>query len=1167
MKDGRDLAFIDDLTGVFNRRYLFVALEGEIKKREGEKGSFFVFIIDIDNFKNVNDKYGHIKGDGILKEAASVLQGSLREGCVFARYAGDEFAIILEGQDEKAAVSLGNKIIDDIRRHRFTIEGIAERASLTISIGISSYPIDGIEPKALIDRADKALYLSKKQGKNRASLAKELTNDVLVEASAFELFPLSRFINREREMQLLRKAMDDAAEKPYMALLSGPQGIGKTRVLSELRDYTAKKNDFSLYGTCEEELQCQPYGALVAAFEKAGVKLAGSPEDLFKEISAHISRLLASQPITILMDDLEWADRATLRLISFLLEQASPKGLFICATVTKEQDKWLNQSQEGEAATVTSDIKSLVEKGMVKEMSLTPLEQADVSEFIQAAFSNIIGLKELAELVAKKASGNPLFIEEVLRALLREGAIYYENGRWKTRRLSAVTLPDIIKDALRRRVGALDTETREVMGDAAVIGDQFSVMLLNKIVDKNPGLILDIIGRAEKAGVVRKEDLSEDEYKFISEMIRRLIYELQEESRRKGAHFKLAQEEEAARHDKLESVAGKLAFHFKKAEDSKKAALYANMAAQLFRRLPDYNAALSNFRRKDENISLVEEGPTVALSERSQELVPDLIRSIRAGVINILLYPPASEMRSYPVREAYRVLSEMFSRDEKVAISRAQDVLLVNGIALDEAKLKKATGGLFLELMGQQRIDTITVIKGASMAEISNFLECLSLKEEQLKREEGFQDLLVKKGILHIRVNQTKFDVVKGGFPAGLPFGAGYEEGFIEDEAFFGRFSQRRIEDIITLPTDEKADFIIDEYRKGLNLTNLRNLVRMLVSQEGQDGEAASSLLAEKLSELGLAEKDISWALKDNPWENAGPVTATEDFLERAPQFYLDKTVLAVVFKLMRELIAGGEDDMATKILQKILQDMRTSAPEMKPKLAVTLFNMINEMLSGNKGYLVDDALDIITRMFAEEGDAKVSDILMKTVENISLDSLAKSRYASTRNIIASLKDWQNKLQGDRADKKALIERTLSDISAPASVEQLLANLKYTLRDGADCSLIADSLLELKGEAAVKDMVALAMDHALGEDQFRSYSMRRILAKALRTKCREKAVQFIVPFLSSDDYDVLKVALELLGDVADLSAAKYINPLCNHSDPDVIRAARVAIKKIQQRES
>src|SRR3989338_10242594 len=94
MRDGRDLAFIDDLTGLFNRRYLFVELDDEIKKAEGEGVGFFVFMTDLDNFKNINDKYGHIKGDGILKNVASTLEGALGGKGIVARYAGDEFAMI-----------------------------------------------------------------------------------------------------------------------------------------------------------------------------------------------------------------------------------------------------------------------------------------------------------------------------------------------------------------------------------------------------------------------------------------------------------------------------------------------------------------------------------------------------------------------------------------------------------------------------------------------------------------------------------------------------------------------------------------------------------------------------------------------------------------------------------------------------------------------------------------------------------------------------------------------------------------------------------------------------------------------------------------------------------------------------------------------------------------
>ena len=164
--------FIDPLTGLFNQYYLYRFLPEELQKARLGKYSTNVFMMDLDGFKKVNDTYGHLSGDAILKQFAAIIKGSVRATDMVIRYAGDEFVILLPACDFERARTIANQLVENVNKHVFKgYEG--QNIHLTTSIGFSVYPQDGEQVDALVDLADKALYLSKHRGKNRVSHARK----------------------------------------------------------------------------------------------------------------------------------------------------------------------------------------------------------------------------------------------------------------------------------------------------------------------------------------------------------------------------------------------------------------------------------------------------------------------------------------------------------------------------------------------------------------------------------------------------------------------------------------------------------------------------------------------------------------------------------------------------------------------------------------------------------------------------------------------------------------------------------------------------------------------------------------------------------------------------------------------------------------------------------
>lgn len=171
----RDMAIRDGLTGVYNHRYFQEKLGEEIIKAERYNKDLSLALLDVDHFKKFNDSYGHQEGDKVLRVVANVIQGTIRHKIdTVARYGGEEFAVILPESDGNSGKELAERIRKNIESYLFENDSkIPYR--VTVSIGVASYPFDARDQKVLIQSADQALYEAKKAGRNRA---KRFSTDV-----------------------------------------------------------------------------------------------------------------------------------------------------------------------------------------------------------------------------------------------------------------------------------------------------------------------------------------------------------------------------------------------------------------------------------------------------------------------------------------------------------------------------------------------------------------------------------------------------------------------------------------------------------------------------------------------------------------------------------------------------------------------------------------------------------------------------------------------------------------------------------------------------------------------------------------------------------------------------------------------------------------------------
>lgn len=169
----RERAFVDDVTDLYNARYVLAAIEREVSRAHRYGLEVSVLFLDLDHFKRVNDEHGHLVGSGVLRELGVVLQECVRSIDTVGRYGGDEFALLLVDTGLFGATRVAERIRRTVAAQTFRGERDLE-LRLTLSAGVSSYPLHGVSWRDLLEKADKAMYLAKALGRDRVCSADDL---------------------------------------------------------------------------------------------------------------------------------------------------------------------------------------------------------------------------------------------------------------------------------------------------------------------------------------------------------------------------------------------------------------------------------------------------------------------------------------------------------------------------------------------------------------------------------------------------------------------------------------------------------------------------------------------------------------------------------------------------------------------------------------------------------------------------------------------------------------------------------------------------------------------------------------------------------------------------------------------------------------------------------
>jgi DNA-binding CsgD family transcriptional regulator len=379
-------------------------------------------------------------------------------------------------------------------------------------------------------------------------------------------------VGRDAERRLLREDLSAAHDgRGCLVVVSGEAGIGKTSLVRDLAHVAAAEQTCILVGHCYDLTVTPPYGpwlelaatyrpsdsmpALPMAVATGRIEEIESQAALFADLKAFFTALASIQPLLIILEDLHWADPASIEFLRYLGAGLASLPILLIATYRRDE---LTRAQP-----LYQQLPSLIRETGGRRLDLRPLGSADLLAYVRSRHP-MRGSDE-ARLVAyleRHADGNPFFVVELLRALTEKGLLRSAGNRWELGELDRIVVPTLLRQVIDGRISRLGDETREPLSVAAIIGQDIPLALWAHVLGLDESRLLVIVERAIETHLL---DSSPDgvRVRFVHALTRESLYEAVVPPRRRIWHKRVA--------DLLASQAivnsDAVAFHYERAGD------------------------------------------------------------------------------------------------------------------------------------------------------------------------------------------------------------------------------------------------------------------------------------------------------------------------------------------------------------------------------------------------------------------------------------------------------------------------------------------------------------------------------------------------------------------------------------------------------------------------
>ncbi|MFQ6025972.1 MAG: helix-turn-helix transcriptional regulator [Dehalococcoidia bacterium] len=440
-------------------------------------------------------------------------------------------------------------------------------------------------------------------------------------SSPIEPVTSSTFIGRQREMGALKVALDDTLSgQGRLVMLAGEPGIGKTRTAQELAT-TSQALGFQVHwGRCYEGEGAPPYwpwvqplrsyvqqrdpnqlrseaGPGAAAIAEIIPDVKGKLSDLeplpalepeqarfrlFDSITTFLRNAAQSQPLMLLLEDLHWAHQSSLLLLEFIAQEMQGVPLLLIGTYR----------EVGRGHPLSVSLGNLVRQQGFSAIPLGGLSQDEVRQILETS-SGISPSRSLVEEVHGRTDGNPLFVSEITRMLIREGLTDGEQH--------LIDIPEGVREAIGRRLSGLSPDCNRVLTTASVVGREFGFRLLSALESElTEDQLLQVMDEALEAHLVEEVPGTAERYQFSHSLIQETLASELPAARMVRLHAHTGEALEKLYEDQVDAHASELAYHFSQAEPvlgTERLAHYSLLAGERALATYAYEEALGHFER------------------------------------------------------------------------------------------------------------------------------------------------------------------------------------------------------------------------------------------------------------------------------------------------------------------------------------------------------------------------------------------------------------------------------------------------------------------------------------------------------------------------------------------------------------------------------------------
>lgn len=511
-------------------------------------------------------------------------------------------------------------------------------------------------------------------------------------------FSFERFVGRHEELKKLRERFELVKKGVGQSFfITGDPGIGKTELVNQLQK--SLTGEQFIYLVCKfyeyaNDSHYRPYLDSLHSFSRNFVdrswpeanssgmiqqvvrqladidtllnleseSLQAQSEEIkyrtFEALSGIFLMLAERYPVILLLDDIHWADSLSLEFLSYLLRSSERSKLFIVSTLRQ-------QDLQDEKRPLRAWVRRFNRHGSFNQLKLSALSRTEASTLIHTIFGGLRTDEDILERLHRTSGGNPYYLCEIVRQLVQEGRIFWDSERWHCQKLEDIDLPNSVLELVDKHLNRLSDDAVEVFTRAAVVGERFSLNLLQALTDLSLDALMDIIDTGLREYIIREsvstDPLSDDCFTFYHNTLRRVLYERLSVYRRRRLHAQIAVKLEGLNPRRVDRIAGELAYHYFNGESFERALHYSIIAGDTFRKLFAIDDAVKYYTLAEEALTRMSESDRLNVNA-------DLLGQLHLAYGDCLMHLGKTELARCQLFLGLEALSDTDSKSLKLRI-------------------------------------------------------------------------------------------------------------------------------------------------------------------------------------------------------------------------------------------------------------------------------------------------------------------------------------------------------------------------------------------------------------------------------------------------------------------------------------------------------------------